>query len=86
MIGHVTSSYLSPTLGRSIALAMVAGGRARHGETVYVPMPGRVIAAKVTKPVVLRPRRSASRWLSPPGEARSLAWPLPSVRCPGPSR
>ena len=24
MIGHVTSSYFSPTLGRSIALAMVA--------------------------------------------------------------
>jgi sarcosine oxidase subunit alpha len=36
-IGHVTSSYYSPTLGRSIALALVAGGRARIGETLWVP-------------------------------------------------
>ena len=36
-LGHVTSSYLSATLGRSIALALVAGGRARMGETLYVP-------------------------------------------------
>jgi sarcosine oxidase subunit alpha len=28
LIGHVTSSYASATLGRSIALAVVAGGRA----------------------------------------------------------
>ncbi len=48
MIGHVTSSYASPTLGRSIALAMVAGGRARIGTTLYVPMPGGDIPVKVT--------------------------------------
>ena len=35
MIGHVTSSYASPTLGRSIALALVKGGRARIGETIH---------------------------------------------------
>ena len=29
MLGHVTSTYWSATLGRSIALALVAGGRAR---------------------------------------------------------
>jgi sarcosine oxidase subunit alpha len=40
MIGHVTSSYWSDALGRSIALAVVAGGRARLGETLHVPMPG----------------------------------------------
>ena len=40
MIGHVTSSYHSATLGRSIALAVVAGGRAKMGETLFVPMPG----------------------------------------------
>jgi sarcosine oxidase subunit alpha len=51
MIGHVTSSYRSPTLGRSIALAMVRGGRTRMGETLYIPMPDRVIAATVTAPV-----------------------------------
>lgn len=51
MIGHVTSSYASPALGRSIALAMVKGGRARLGNTVWVPMPGGVIPAVVTEPI-----------------------------------
>src|SRR3546814_8035516 len=32
MIGHVTSSYWSEALGRSIALAIVEGGRAREGQ------------------------------------------------------
>ncbi|MCE2564551.1 sarcosine oxidase subunit alpha family protein [Komagataeibacter sp. FNDCF1] len=50
-LGHVTSSYFSATLGHSIALAMVSGGRARMGETLYVPMEGRTIPVKVTKPV-----------------------------------
>jgi sarcosine oxidase subunit alpha len=49
--GHVTSSYFSAVLGHSIALAMVAGGRARHGQTMFVPMPGRDIAVQVTSPV-----------------------------------
>ena len=51
LIGHVTSSYWSSNLGRSIALGIVRGGRARHGQTVYIPMPGGDIAAEVTKPV-----------------------------------
>ncbi len=51
LIGHVTSSYESPALGRSIALAMVSGGRARIGQTLYVPMPGRDIAVTVAAPV-----------------------------------
>jgi sarcosine oxidase, subunit alpha len=48
MIGHVTSSYHSAVLGRSIALAVVRGGRSRIGETLYVPMPGGEIAVRVT--------------------------------------
>jgi sarcosine oxidase subunit alpha len=36
MVGHVTSSYFSPILDRSIALALVAGGHARFGEEVLV--------------------------------------------------
>jgi sarcosine oxidase, subunit alpha len=51
MIGHVTSSYHSAALGRSIALGVVAGGRARVGQTLYVPMPGGDIAVKVVAPV-----------------------------------
>ena len=38
MLGHVTSSYMSPNLGRSIALALLADGRGRIGETLYVPL------------------------------------------------
>ena len=40
MLGHVTSAYHRATLGRSIALGVVAGGRARTGETLFVLMPG----------------------------------------------
>ncbi|ABQ61036.1 sarcosine oxidase alpha subunit [Brucella ovis ATCC 25840] len=39
MLGHVTSSYWSETLGRSIAMALVSGGKDRMGETIYMPMP-----------------------------------------------
>ncbi len=48
MLGHVTSSYWSENCGRSIALAMVAGGRARLGQTLYVPMTDRTIAVEVS--------------------------------------
>ncbi|NNU58892.1 sarcosine oxidase subunit alpha [Ochrobactrum soli] len=49
MLGHVTSSYWSETLGRSFAMALVAGGKDRTGETIYMPMPdGRVHEAEIT--------------------------------------
>ena len=48
MIGHVTSSYWSQNCGRSIALALVEGGRERVGQTLYVPMPDRVIEVEVS--------------------------------------
>jgi sarcosine oxidase, subunit alpha len=51
MIGHVTSSYMSPNLGRAFALALVKDGRARIGERLYVPMLDRTIAVTVTEPV-----------------------------------
>jgi len=54
-IGHVSSSYFSATLGRSIALALVRGGRARLGETLYVPMPNAVIGVQVIDPVFYDP-------------------------------
>jgi sarcosine oxidase subunit alpha len=50
--GHVTSSYASPTLGRSIALALVKGGAARLGERVHVSMGGgRCVTATIANPV-----------------------------------
>ena len=55
MIGHVTSSYRSATLGRSIALALVKGGLWRKGETVHVPQPYKTVAAKVTDPLFYDP-------------------------------
>ena len=50
MIGHVTSSYFSPNVGRSIAMALVKNGRNRMGDTIFVPLADRTIRAKVTEP------------------------------------
>jgi sarcosine oxidase subunit alpha len=55
LIGHVTSSYYSSVLGYPISLALVAGGRARLGQTLYVPMPGGDIEVEVTSPVFYDP-------------------------------
>jgi sarcosine oxidase subunit alpha len=55
MLGHVTSSYHSAVLGHSIALALVADGRARLGETLYVPMPDRTIPVSVVSSVFYDP-------------------------------
>ncbi|HMR54060.1 MAG TPA: sarcosine oxidase subunit alpha [Amaricoccus sp.] len=52
MIGHVTSSYWSDALGRSIAMAVVVDGRDRDGQTLHVPMPDGTITAKVVKGTV----------------------------------
>jgi sarcosine oxidase subunit alpha len=43
-LGHVSSSYHSAALGRSIAMALVAGGRNRMGQTLYVPLEGGGVA------------------------------------------
>ncbi|MBN3846205.1 MULTISPECIES: sarcosine oxidase subunit alpha family protein [Burkholderiaceae] len=52
MLGHVTSSYYSPVLDRSIALAVVKGGLGKMGEKVVVPMAdGRRVAATIASPV-----------------------------------
>jgi sarcosine oxidase, subunit alpha len=51
MVGHVTSSYRSATLGRTFALAMLQSGRERIGGTVYAPLNGHTIAATVTEPI-----------------------------------
>jgi sarcosine oxidase subunit alpha len=48
MIGHVTSSYWSEALGRSIAMALVEGGRDRMGEVLHIPMPDRTLKVRVT--------------------------------------
>ena len=58
MVGHVTSSYHSDAAGRPIALAVVEGGHERMGETVYIPMPGRMIAATIAGTVFVDPENA----------------------------
>ena len=55
MLGHVTSSYRSPILERTFALAMLKDGRAKHGDTVWAASGGHAIACEVTGPVVYDP-------------------------------
>ena len=56
MLGHVTSSYFSPTLGRGFALALVADGRRRIGETVTVADRGTFAEARLADPVFYDPQ------------------------------
>jgi sarcosine oxidase subunit alpha len=58
MLGHVTSSYHSPSLGRCFALALVADGHARIGHKLYVPLIDRTVAVTVTEPLFLDPEGS----------------------------
>jgi sarcosine oxidase subunit alpha len=51
MLGHVTSSYWSSNCERSIALALVAGGRARTGQRLHVTTPAGFTTARVSEPV-----------------------------------
>lgn len=56
MCGHVTSSYYSPTLGRSVALGLVKSGASRLGETVHVATKeGRNLPATIANPVFYDP-------------------------------
>jgi sarcosine oxidase subunit alpha len=55
IVGHVTSSYFGPRLDRHFALALVRGGRVRHGETVWAPLPGGTVAARLAPPVFYDP-------------------------------
>ena len=57
MVGHVTSSYMSSSLGYSFALAVVKGGIKRLGEKVYAPLAdGRVIEAEICSSVFYVPK------------------------------
>ncbi len=57
MQGHVTSADFSPTLEQPIALALVAGGPERKGETLYAayPLRGQATEVIVTDPVFVDP-------------------------------
>ncbi|WP_211370456.1 2Fe-2S iron-sulfur cluster-binding protein [Nonomuraea turkmeniaca] len=55
MLGHVTSSYRSAALGRTFALALVSGGRARVGERLYAPVGDELVPVTVTSHVLYDP-------------------------------
>jgi sarcosine oxidase, subunit alpha len=55
MVGHVTSSYFGARIGRSFALALVQGGRARHGQPVWAWHLGHSVPARICVPVFYDP-------------------------------
>ncbi|GAA1556978.1 glycine cleavage T C-terminal barrel domain-containing protein [Brevibacterium picturae] len=55
MIGHVTSSYMSPSLDRPIGLAFVENGRNRTGEIIQSPVAGGLVDVEITSPVFYDP-------------------------------
>ncbi|MET7733310.1 sarcosine oxidase subunit alpha family protein [Streptomyces sp. NPDC005402] len=55
MLGHVTSSYHSPALGRPFALALVADGQARKGQTLLAPVGEALVPVEVTDFVLYDP-------------------------------
>ena len=53
MLGHVTSSYFSPNLNKSIALAVVKNGKNLKGHKMFVPMKNKTINVTITDSVFL---------------------------------
>ena len=51
MLGHVTSSYYSPNLKKSIALGVVKGGKNMIGKKLIIPMKNKLINVTVADPV-----------------------------------
>ena len=57
MLGNVTSTYMSPNLGHSIALAMIENGRGRIGETLSArTSDGKIHRVKLTAPAFYDPK------------------------------
>ena len=54
--GYITSAYFSANLNRSIALALVAAGRARIGQRLFVAMPDSSISVQIVHPVFIDPQ------------------------------
>ena len=51
MLGHVTSSYFSPNLNKSIALAVVKNGKNKLGKILFIPMKNKTINVTIENPV-----------------------------------
>ena len=85
-LGHVTSSYRSATLGRSIALALVAAGRSRMGAKLYAPMPNGAVAVSGFGAGLLRQGRErgsmSDPWLAPRFPFDDMPLPAGPRVCP----
>ena len=56
MLGHVTSSYFSPTLNHSVAMALIKGGNRKIGSQLFVSTNNlNTIAVEVVKPNFIDP-------------------------------
>ncbi|MBX7146792.1 MAG: sarcosine oxidase subunit alpha family protein [Alphaproteobacteria bacterium] len=55
MVGYVTSSYFSPTLNQSIALALINAGQDKINQTVFIKLPTKSIKAKIVSPKFFDP-------------------------------
>lgn len=55
MEGFVTSSYSSPAMGGRFCLALVAGGKRRHGEIIEAAVSGRPVPVTICNPVFYDP-------------------------------
>ena len=53
MLGHVTSSYFSPNLNKSIALAVVRSGKNMKGQKLIIPMENKNINVTVSDTIFL---------------------------------
>jgi len=57
MLGHVTSSYFSPTLNHCVAMALIKGGNRKIGSQLYVSTTDlNVIPVEVVKPNFIDPK------------------------------
>ena len=84
MIGHVTSSYWSENCGRSIALALVAGGRDAHGRDAVRADAGRRDRGRGLPPWCSSTRReSASMAKAAQGSPRALGRRSPAATSSG---
>ena len=57
MLGHVTSSYFSPTLNHSIAMALIRGGKRKIGSRLFVSTGNlNTIPVEVVEPNFIDPK------------------------------
>jgi sarcosine oxidase subunit alpha len=61
--GHVTSCCWSPAIDKPIALALLSGGRARHGEVLWAssPLSGESVQVSVGSPAFFDPEGERAR-------------------------